>query len=129
MDDVATSTNINEVYLGQPEFNPWFEELDRRGATLSIHPWTLSSAAQSSLGLNYFVFEFMFDTPRMLANMVVTGAKKRFSRIKMISTHGGGTLPFLLQRFQDLEVHSGAGEHATVSADEIREVLASFTTT
>ncbi len=126
LDGIATSTSINDVYLGEPEFDPWFEELNRRGTTLFIHPWTLSNAPQADLGLNLSALEFMFDTTRMLANMVVSGAKKRFSHIRMISTHGGGTMPFLLQRFQHLEVHFGAGHRPTVSADEIREVLSSF---
>jgi predicted TIM-barrel fold metal-dependent hydrolase len=126
LDGVATSTNINNVYLGEPCFDPWFEELNRRGATLFIHPWTLSTAASMDLGLNHSVFEFMFDTTRMLANMVLSGAKKRFSNINMISTHGGGTMPFLTERFQQLEVHFGASERATVSAQEIRQILGSF---
>ena len=126
LDGVATSTNINNVYLGEPAFDPWLDELDRRGATLFIHPWTLSTASEMDLGLNFSVFEFMFDTTRMLANMVLSGAKKRFSRINMISTHGGGTIPFLIERFQHLEVHFGAGHRPTVSAEEIREVLGSF---
>lgn len=29
-------------------------------------------------GLNAFVVEFVFDTTRMITNMVATGAKKRF---------------------------------------------------
>jgi hypothetical protein len=32
--------------------------------------------------------------------MVTTGAKKSFSSIKIISTHGGGTIPFLVNRIQ-----------------------------
>jgi predicted TIM-barrel fold metal-dependent hydrolase len=68
----------------------------------------------------------MFDTTPMLANMALSGAKKRFSNIKMISTHGGGTMPFLTERLQHLEVHFGASERATVSAEEIRQVLGSF---
>jgi 6-methylsalicylate decarboxylase len=126
MDGVATSTNVNDVYLGEPDFDPWFEELNRRGATLFIHPWTLSTAPQMDLGLNLSVFEFMFDTTRMLANMALSGAKKRFSNINMISTHGGGAMPFLIERFQHLEVHFGASHRPTVSAAEIRQVLASF---
>jgi predicted TIM-barrel fold metal-dependent hydrolase len=126
MDGVATSTNINDVYLGEPDFDPWFEELNRRRATLFIHPWTLSTAPQTDLGLNLSVFEFMFDTTRMLANMALSGAKKRFSNINMISTHGGGAMPFLIERFQHLEVHFGASHRPTVSAAEIRQVLASF---
>ena len=100
--------------------------MDRRGATLFIHPWTLSTAPQTDFGLNLSALEFMFDTTRMLANMVVSGTKERFSNIRMISTHGGGTMPFLIQRFQHLEVHFGAGHRPTISADEVREVLSSF---
>jgi hypothetical protein len=36
----------------------------------------------------------MFDTTRMITNIVATDAKKRFSQIKIISAHGGG-LPLL----------------------------------
>jgi 6-methylsalicylate decarboxylase len=126
MDGVSTSTNINDVYLGEPAFDPWFEELNRRNATLFIHPWSLSAAPKMDLGLNLSVFEFMFDTTRMLANMVLSGTKKRFSNIHMISTHGGGTMPFLVERFQHLEVHFGANQRPAVSAEEIRQVLGSF---
>ena len=126
LDGVATSTNIQNVYLGEAAFDAWFEELNRRSATLFIHPWTLSTASEMDLGLNHSVFEFMFDTTRMLANMVLSGAKKRFSNVNMIATHGGGTMPFLVERFQHLEVHFGASHRATVSAAEIREVLSSF---
>jgi 6-methylsalicylate decarboxylase len=54
-------------------------------------------------GLNASVIEFMFDTTRMITNMVATGTKKRFSQIKIISTHDGGTIPFLVNRIQTLE--------------------------
>jgi hypothetical protein len=109
MDGVSTSTSINDVYLGELQFDPWFEELNRRGPTLFVHP-TFTKAAQMLLnGLNPSVLEFMFDTTRMIANMVVTGAKKRFSNIKIISTHGGGTIPFLVNRIQMLEHAFGVG--------------------
>jgi predicted TIM-barrel fold metal-dependent hydrolase len=38
MDGVSTSTSISDVYLGERQFDPWFEEMNRRGATLFVHP-------------------------------------------------------------------------------------------
>src|SRR5260370_14778213 len=103
MDGVGTSTSISEVYLGEPQFDPWLEELNRRGVTLFVHP-TFTKASLTLLnGLNPSVLEFMFDTTRMIANMVATGAKRRFSNIKIISTHGGGTIPYLVNPLQMLE--------------------------
>jgi predicted TIM-barrel fold metal-dependent hydrolase len=127
MDGAATSTSINEDYLGAPQFDPWFEELNRRGLTLFVHP-TFTKTAQALLnGLNPSVLEFMFDTTRMIANMVATGAKRRFSNIKIISTHGGGTIPYLVNRIQMLEHAFGVGPGLLeLSAEEIREDIASF---
>jgi hypothetical protein len=90
LDGVTTTTSLNNVYLGEPQFDPWLEELNRRSATLFVHP-TITRAGETLLnGLNASVIEFTFDTTRMITNMVATGAKKRFSQIKIISTHGGG---------------------------------------
>jgi predicted TIM-barrel fold metal-dependent hydrolase len=69
LDGVSTSTSINDVYLGEPQFNPWFELLNQRGSTLFVHP-TFTKASRTLLnGLNPSVLEFMFDTTRMIANM------------------------------------------------------------
>src|SRR5216684_3046022 len=127
LDGVSTSTSISDVYLGEPQFDPWFEELNRRGATLFVHP-TFTKATQSLLiGLNPSVLEFMFDTTRMIVNMVATGAKKRFSNIKIISTHGGGTIPYLVSRIQMLEHAFGVGPgRLELSPEEVREGTASF---
>jgi predicted TIM-barrel fold metal-dependent hydrolase len=78
-------------------------------------------------GLNPSVLEFMFDTTRMITNMVATGAKKRFSNIKIISTHGGGTIPYLVNRIQTLEHAFGVGPgRLELSPKEVREGIASF---
>jgi predicted TIM-barrel fold metal-dependent hydrolase len=127
MDGVSTSTSISDVYLGEPQFDPWFEELNRRSVTLFVHP-TFTKATQTLLvGLNPSVLEFMFDTTRMIANIVATGAKKRFSNIKIISTHGGGTIPYLVNRIQVLEHAFGVGPgRLELSPEEVREGIASF---
>ena len=127
MDGVSTSTSINAVYLGEPQFDPWFEELNRRGSTLFVHP-TITKAALTLLnGLDPSVIEFMFDTTRMIVNVVATGAKKRFSNIKIISTHGGGTIPYLVTRIQTLEHTFGVGPgRLELSPEQVREGIASF---
>jgi predicted TIM-barrel fold metal-dependent hydrolase len=127
MDGVATTTSLKDVYLGEPQFDPWFEELNRRSATLFVHP-TITKAGETLLnGLNASVIEFMFDTTRMITNMVATGAKKRFSQIKIVSTHGGGTIPYLVNRIQTLEHTFGVGPgRLELSSEDVREGIASF---
>ena len=127
MDGIATSTSIGDVYLGEPVYDPWFAELHRREATLFVHPVIAKASQAVSLGLDVSILEFMFDTTRMLTNLVLGGAKARFGDISIISTHGGGTIPYLLERIQTLEAAFGAGgDRPTRSPEEIRAGFASF---
>jgi predicted TIM-barrel fold metal-dependent hydrolase len=48
MDGVATTTSLDDAYLGEPQFDAWFEELNRRGATLFVHP-TITKAGATLL--------------------------------------------------------------------------------
>src|SRR5713226_10404658 len=58
MDGVATTTSINDTYLGEPQFDPWLEELNRHSATFFVHP-TITKAGETLLnGLNASVIEF-----------------------------------------------------------------------
>jgi predicted TIM-barrel fold metal-dependent hydrolase len=127
LDGVATSTSIDDIYLGDTRYDPWFDEMNRRGVTLFVHPVAAKASRSVDLGIDVSLLEFMFDTTRMLANMIFSGAKNRFSKIKIISTHGGGTIPYLMTRIETLEKVFGPGkDRAHLSPAEIREGLASF---
>jgi predicted TIM-barrel fold metal-dependent hydrolase len=127
LDGVATTTSTDDVYLGDSRYDPWFEEMNRRGVTLFVHPVAAKASRSVDLGIDVSVLEFMFDTTRMLTNMIFSGAKKRFSKINIISTHGAGTIPYLITRIETLEKVFGPGKgRAELGSEEIREGLASF---
>ncbi len=42
--------------------------------------------------------EYPFDTTRMAAHLMFSGAIERFARVRFILSHAGGTLPFLAWR-------------------------------
>ncbi len=127
LDGVATTTSIDDVYLGDTRYDPWFEEMNRRRVTLFVHPVAAKASRSVDLGIDVSILEFMFDTTRMLTNMIFSGAKNRFSKIKIISTHGGGTIPYLMTRIETLAKVFGLGKgRALLSPENIREALASF---
>lgn len=127
MDAVSLPTSVHDRYLGDPFFDPLFDELNRRRATVFVHPVQAKASESLNLGLNQSLLEFPFDTTRMIANMIFSGAVTRFSDIRFIASHGGGTLPYLLSRLQILEPATGAGPgRAKLSAQEIQDGAASF---
>src|SRR6266403_4532087 len=127
LDGVATTTSTDDIYLGDSRYEPWLEEMTRRGVNLFVHPLPAKASRSVDLGIDVSILEFMFDTTRMLVNMIFSGDKKRFSRINIISTHGGGTIPYLMTRIETLEKVFGPGKgRAHLSPEENREGLASF---
>src|SRR5882757_1061239 len=122
MDGLTTTTSLNDVYLGEPQFDPWLEELNRRSVTLFVHPITTKAGSTLLMGLHDSVVEFMFESTRMIVNMVVTGTKKRFSQIMIISAHGGGTPSSSATRIQTLDPTFGVGPgRLQRSPQDIRE--------
>ena len=127
LDGVSTLTSVEDIYLGDSRFDPWFEEMNRRKVTLFMHPIIARASLAVDLKIDASMLEFMFDTTRMLTNMVFTGAKRRFPDIRMISTHAGGTIPYLVTRLQTLELTFGPGPGRTpLTAEEVKEGFASF---
>lgn len=127
MDAVSLPTSVDNVYLGDDQFDPLFAELDRRAATLFVHPVQAKASVAVNMGLLQAMLEFPFDTTRMITNMIFSGAWRKYPNIKMIASHGGGTFPYLLTRLQTLEPITGPGPgRQMLTAEEIREGAAWF---
>ena len=99
---VALLTNYEGRYLGDPVFEPLLRALDDRGALVHLHP-NLPAAEPAGLVLPAPVLEFVFDTTRAVADLVVRGTLRRFPRIRWVLSHLGGALPFLAPRLAMLD--------------------------
>ena len=90
-DGVIVFTSYSGQSLGEERFVPLWEELDRRGAVVFIHPnepaYDMPKIAPAS------VLEFPFETTRTATSLIISGALQRFTRIRFILSHAGGTLP------------------------------------
>ena len=98
-DGVVFFTSYGDKWLGDPAFDPVFEELNRRKAVIYVHPTTAACCTNVLQGINDSLIEYGTDTTRCIAQMILTGRSSRFSDVRMIWSHGGGTMPFLIVRF------------------------------
>ena len=96
-DGVVLYSSQGGRYLGDPSFDPLFEELERRKAVVFIHPTTLPPGADG-LTIPFGVAEFTFDTTRAVANMLYSGTLERYTSIRYIVSHAGGAIPYLAWR-------------------------------
>jgi predicted TIM-barrel fold metal-dependent hydrolase len=114
LDGVGLFSSVKDRYLGDPTFDPVFDELNRRKAVVFIHPTHCEASPETNLAAPPFVVEYVFDTTRAIVNMVFNGTLKRYPDVRAVVAHGGGAVPFLAQRISMLEGHRKAPAVANV---------------
>lgn len=95
-------TNYGDFWIGDSRLTPLLEELNRRGAVVFVHPRTANCCSQLLPQVPDQVIEYATDTTRAIASLVFSGAAHAFPAIRWIFCHAGGTMPFLIGRFQYL---------------------------
>jgi predicted TIM-barrel fold metal-dependent hydrolase len=99
---VGFMTSYAGKYLGDPAFTPVMEELNRRSAVVFVHPLTVGCCTGLVPGVPEQVVEYNTETSRTIASLLFSGTAGRFPRIRFIFSHGGGTVPYLVSRFERL---------------------------
>jgi predicted TIM-barrel fold metal-dependent hydrolase len=92
-DGVVLLANQRGVYLGDPRFDPVFDELQRRRAVVFVHPSTLPGIEPID-GIPPFVADFLLDTTRAAVNLARTGTLERCPDVRILLSHAGGIVPF-----------------------------------
>ena len=126
MDGIGLYTNINGVYLGDPRFSPIFDELNRREVVVSTHPVVPPNFDAVSVDHPGPMIEFPFDTTRMVVSLIGADVPRRFSHIRFVLSHGGGTIPYLVPRLAPLTAmfqKYRAATHSTRRARAAQGVL------
>jgi predicted TIM-barrel fold metal-dependent hydrolase len=105
LDGVGLLSNYGPVFLGDPELDPLFAEINRRKAAAFIHPSTpgVDSWRPKFLHIDS-PLEFMFCTTRAAANLIFSGSLERYRDMNIILAHAGGTLPYLKFRLDEFYV-------------------------
>ena len=101
-DGVHMWTSYRDKWLGHPSFAPVFEELNRRKAVIYTHPKIANCCDNLIPGLPTNLIEYGADTSRTIASLVFGGASQRYPDIRIIFSHGGGAVPYLIERFRIL---------------------------
>ncbi|HEX5435637.1 MAG TPA: amidohydrolase family protein [Gemmatimonadaceae bacterium] len=91
-------SNVNGVPLADARFHPLYEEADRLGAVLSIHP---TSPVGVEAMTDYWLMPlvgFLFDTTLAAARLVFSGTVERYPHIRWVLSHLGGAIPYMAER-------------------------------
>jgi predicted TIM-barrel fold metal-dependent hydrolase len=92
-------TSYGDKWLGYPEFEPVWAELNRRKATVYTHPTGANCCVNLVNGIDDAYIEYGTDTTRTIFNLVFSGTSRKFTDINWIWSHAGGSLTAFNERF------------------------------
>src|ERR1700719_3756081 len=101
-DGVCMMTSYQGKYPGDPAFDPVMSELNRRKAVVFLHPVKPECCKDLQPELAPALIELGTDTTRAIASLILDGTASRYPDIRFIFSHGGGTMPYLITRFEAL---------------------------
>jgi aminocarboxymuconate-semialdehyde decarboxylase len=132
LDGVGLYSSTDNIYLGDPHYEPLLEELNRRRCVVFVHPTHCAAPPELNLGAPAGILEYVVDTSRAILNMLHTGWVRRYPNVRWIFSHAGGTIPFLTHRISGLgqaavpdlqrlnyDCASAMGPHALRSLQEL----------
>ncbi|MEQ1884873.1 MAG: amidohydrolase family protein [Bryobacteraceae bacterium] len=98
-DGIALYTNYRDKWLGHEFFNPVWEELNRRKAVVYVHPIEAACCVNPVADVTDTIIEYGADTTRTIASLIFSGSSTKYPDIKWIFSHGGGMMPYVIERF------------------------------
>lgn len=98
-DGISLFTSYGDKYLGDPAFAPVWDELNRRKATVFVHPTDPKCCSANVAGFSPIYIEYGTDTTRTVASLIFNHTAERCPNVNLIFCHGGGTVTALTDRF------------------------------
>ena len=96
---VCLGSNIRGMRLDDALLAPLFEELDRRGTVIFLHPAIPVCSGPDLDAFNLSAtLGYLFDTGVTVHRMISSGMFERYRRLKVIVPHLGGMLPYVAGR-------------------------------
>jgi aminocarboxymuconate-semialdehyde decarboxylase len=97
---VMVLANIDGKPLTDASFQRIWSEIDKRGLPVLVHPTAPPGVAE--MGMHEFQLTapigFTFDTTLAVGRCIYDGFFDRYPNLKLIASHGGGALPYLIGR-------------------------------
>lgn len=99
VDGIGMMTNYGDKWLGYSYFDPIWQELNRRKATVYTHPTDANCCVNLVQGQPTSGIEWGADTTRTLISLIFSGTTQKYRDINFIWSHGGGALVAFAERF------------------------------
>lgn len=88
---IQIGSNINDKNLSEPEFFPIFEEAEKLGMAIMIHPWEMMGFHSMEKYWLPWLVGMPAETSRAMASLIFGGVLERLPSLRVLLSHAGGS--------------------------------------
>ena len=93
-------SHVNNWNLSDPALFPVYEECERLGAALFIHPWDMMGQEKMSKYWLPWLVGMPAESSLAICSMIFGGVFEKFPKLRVAFAHGGGSFPMTFDRIQ-----------------------------
>jgi aminocarboxymuconate-semialdehyde decarboxylase len=95
----VVACNVEGVNLGEMDLEEYWACASELGVPIFLHPTQAQPTPRSKAFALNQVVQYTFDTTLSVGSLIWSGVLDRHPNLKIILSHGGGALPYLIGRF------------------------------
>ncbi|WP_441278101.1 amidohydrolase family protein [Tardiphaga sp. 172_B4_N1_3] len=96
---VMVPANVEGVNIGEKPLDPFWAKAEALGLPVILHPVLVDAAPRAAKFALTQIAQYTFDTTLGIGSIIFSGVLDRFPALSIVLSHGGGTFPYLLGRF------------------------------
>lgn len=97
---VEIGSHVNDWNLNEPALFPIFEEAERLGAVIFVHPWDMMGKSEMEKYWLPWLVGMPAETSRAICSLIFGGVLERLPNLKIVFAHGGGSFPATIGRIE-----------------------------
>lgn len=100
MPGLEIGSNINGKNLSDSCFHPFYEEAEKLGCSLFIHPWDMMGEDEMEKYWLPWLVGMPAETSRAICSMIFGGIFEKYPKLRVAFAHGGGSFPLTIGRIE-----------------------------
>lgn len=97
---VQIGSHVNDWNLDAPELFPIFQEAEKLGACIFVHPWEMMGREKMTKYWLPWLVGMPAETTLAICSMIFGGIFEKLPKLKVCFAHGGGAFPFTIGRIE-----------------------------
>lgn len=97
---VQIGSNVNDLNLGEDEFDEFFGACESLNAAILVHPWQMMGQAQMTKYWLPWLVGMPAEISRAICSMIFGGVFEKYKKLKVCFAHGGGSFLPTISRIE-----------------------------